>query len=208
MALIKCPECGKEISDKAKACPECGYELKQNVEATKQESFFKKNKIAVLVIGIVIIIAIVAGVCIKSIPLKSPFEKISVKMTREQGKKALGKPDSSKKPTADVQYYIDTYNNVKFLGMKGNLEAWYYKNEKKALSHAIWKYDLDLDKSFNDYQKQIDKIINFYTELYGTPTSEYSDYEWKDYNGTEISQDLKQYDSETIPDCIYLWYNL
>lgn len=23
MALIKCPECGKEISDKAKACPNC-----------------------------------------------------------------------------------------------------------------------------------------------------------------------------------------
>ena len=24
MALIKCPECGKEISDKANACPNCG----------------------------------------------------------------------------------------------------------------------------------------------------------------------------------------
>ena len=24
MALIKCPECGKEISDKAAACPNCG----------------------------------------------------------------------------------------------------------------------------------------------------------------------------------------
>lgn len=24
MALIKCPECGKEISDKAGACPHCG----------------------------------------------------------------------------------------------------------------------------------------------------------------------------------------
>lgn len=24
MALIKCPECGKEISDRAKACPNCG----------------------------------------------------------------------------------------------------------------------------------------------------------------------------------------
>lgn len=24
MALIKCPECGKEISDLAKACPSCG----------------------------------------------------------------------------------------------------------------------------------------------------------------------------------------
>lgn len=27
MALINCPECGKEISDKAKSCPNCGYEL-------------------------------------------------------------------------------------------------------------------------------------------------------------------------------------
>lgn len=24
MALIKCPECGKEVSDKASACPNCG----------------------------------------------------------------------------------------------------------------------------------------------------------------------------------------
>lgn len=27
MALINCPECGKEISDKATACPECGYPI-------------------------------------------------------------------------------------------------------------------------------------------------------------------------------------
>lgn len=27
MALIKCPECGKEISDKAAACPNCGYPI-------------------------------------------------------------------------------------------------------------------------------------------------------------------------------------
>lgn len=28
MALIKCPECGKEISDKASACPNCGSPIK------------------------------------------------------------------------------------------------------------------------------------------------------------------------------------
>lgn len=27
MALIQCPECGKEISDSAKACPNCGYPI-------------------------------------------------------------------------------------------------------------------------------------------------------------------------------------
>lgn len=31
MALIKCPECGKEVSDKAKACIHCGYPL-ENVD--------------------------------------------------------------------------------------------------------------------------------------------------------------------------------
>lgn len=27
MALIKCPECGREVSDKAKACIHCGFPL-------------------------------------------------------------------------------------------------------------------------------------------------------------------------------------
>ena len=27
MALINCPECGKEISDKAPACIHCGYPM-------------------------------------------------------------------------------------------------------------------------------------------------------------------------------------
>ena len=31
MALIKCPECGKEISDKAKVCIHCGYPMKEEV---------------------------------------------------------------------------------------------------------------------------------------------------------------------------------
>ena len=41
MALIKCPECGKEISDKASACIHCGYPLvndrqeKSNVTQTQ-----------------------------------------------------------------------------------------------------------------------------------------------------------------------------
>ncbi len=28
MALIKCPKCGKEFSDRAQACPQCGYSIK------------------------------------------------------------------------------------------------------------------------------------------------------------------------------------
>ena len=40
MALIKCSECGKEISDKAKVCPNCGNPLEENVVKV----FFEKPK--------------------------------------------------------------------------------------------------------------------------------------------------------------------
>lgn len=40
MALIKCPECGQEISDKAKMCPHCGFELHaaENAVSPQQEN--------------------------------------------------------------------------------------------------------------------------------------------------------------------------
>ena len=31
MSLIKCPECGKEISDKSHACIHCGYPISENI---------------------------------------------------------------------------------------------------------------------------------------------------------------------------------
>lgn len=37
MALIKCPECGKEISDKASSCPSCGYPINNIKVETEQD---------------------------------------------------------------------------------------------------------------------------------------------------------------------------
>ena len=42
MALISCPECGKQISDKAAACPNCGYPISpqpQQVQQPQQEEY-------------------------------------------------------------------------------------------------------------------------------------------------------------------------
>lgn len=35
MALIKCKECGKEVSDKAKSCPNCGAPIDTKVYCPK-----------------------------------------------------------------------------------------------------------------------------------------------------------------------------
>lgn len=32
MSLIKCPECGKDVSDKAKACPNCGHPIQSKIK--------------------------------------------------------------------------------------------------------------------------------------------------------------------------------
>ena len=36
MSMIKCTECGKEISDKATACPHCGCPMTEILSATKE----------------------------------------------------------------------------------------------------------------------------------------------------------------------------
>ncbi len=43
MALIKCNECGSDISDKASACPKCGFPLNE-LAATTTSYFHEKSK--------------------------------------------------------------------------------------------------------------------------------------------------------------------
>ena len=43
MALIKCPECGKEISDKASTCPSCGCPIATNEPAVEKSDAGNSN---------------------------------------------------------------------------------------------------------------------------------------------------------------------
>ena len=45
MGLIKCPECGKEISDKADVCIGCGFPIKRHI--TNQCSYFMNDDITI-----------------------------------------------------------------------------------------------------------------------------------------------------------------
>lgn len=70
MALITCPECGKEISDRVKACPHCGYPLveepqqeqpasaPQQVEVVSVKVDSKKSK--KIIVGAIIAIVLIA----------------------------------------------------------------------------------------------------------------------------------------------------
>lgn len=69
MALIKCNECGKEISDKAKTCPNCGCPVNKNQSkaSAKKNNYFKlyinslknKNKKTIIFTSLTILIIII-----------------------------------------------------------------------------------------------------------------------------------------------------
>ena len=61
MSLIKCPECGNEISDKAYSCPKCGCPIKQEKVIVVKKDYKGKAK-AFTIAGIIVFIisAIVA----------------------------------------------------------------------------------------------------------------------------------------------------
>ena len=63
MALIKCVECGKEISDKATNCIHCGKKVitkKNSVEKTRK----KTNKKSIFIIGVILFALIIIGITI------------------------------------------------------------------------------------------------------------------------------------------------
>ena len=59
MALIKCPECRKEVDDAVKICPECGYQLNEVDGLNTSITVNKKNRhlaVGACIIGCMLLI--------------------------------------------------------------------------------------------------------------------------------------------------------
>ena len=56
MAMIKCPECGKEISDTARSCPDCGWENSTIRGAEIKSSRGRKLGTGVIIFGVFVLL--------------------------------------------------------------------------------------------------------------------------------------------------------
>ena len=71
MALIKCPECGKQMSDMAGSCPHCGYTKKVNQNNSKKSKpNNSKGKFNIKYL-IIIVVLLVGGYMLYSKPSQS-----------------------------------------------------------------------------------------------------------------------------------------
>lgn len=201
MALIKCPECGKEISDKAGKCPHCGYpieEIEKNnatkpnennavrsiiVEENKKdenpnhpESKKLLNKKSFFyAIGAIIIVICIGIFLYSQIQLKENLENQKSKMVK-------------------LLKDIDTLKNEVYFDEVHNEEITILKNDSNI---AFKERNLSaMETSCNKTQKLYDKIkkeIKQYNEYFQTITDELvladklsKDYFLKDYDITKF----------------------
>lgn len=90
MALVKCPECGKEISDKAVNCPNCGCPKNDNISIEVEEKgqitengfresnhtkISKGNKKRKILIGSIVAIVLVIVIAIIVVVLNNHFKE-------------------------------------------------------------------------------------------------------------------------------------
>lgn len=187
MSLIKCPECGKEVSDKASACPNCGYRISHLEKSSTLKKYAKICIICLLVVVAIIVLYKVTST------IHSPFEKFSPQITREEVHEIFGEPNYT-----STEFNADVYYNVSFVGLVGKLSVWYKNNEKESISHVYWEYELKYEETFADYSKQVEKITEFFTEMYGLPSEKYGYTIWKDSVGQEYGLKLNSNSDYTI----------
>jgi hypothetical protein len=153
MALIKCPECGQEISDTVKNCPHCGYKIKE----------LDKRKI--LTLGIAILFVVVIIFMVKKLSGGVPKElSLTLEMTKDDVHKKIGNNFETDKD--DMDRDIEIYD-LKWCGYNGKLSVTYTSDSDTILS---WIWEIDTSNMNNeDIEDAMNKVKEKITTKYGKP---------------------------------------
>ncbi len=131
MSLIKCDECGKEISDQAKNCPHCGFpiqksqvsvEVSQNSSNKRPKKKRKGLKVVFSIVAVFFIIGMIGNIFggneDTEIPENSNEEKIY--LTDEEIPQMFSDPDSFKGKYVKLsgRVFSDPEVNKEFVGLQ------------------------------------------------------------------------------------------
>jgi len=135
MALIKCNECGKEISDKASTCPNCGINFVKEKSKEKKEQIKKnlKKKLPLAKKSIIIVISIIAIVAIISL-ISSISKMIKINELKEN--------------FVEETYYCRKHNGS-------------YLHQAELNSVDFTSVKVHIEKNHNDTSKSPDSLKEF-----------------------------------------------
>lgn len=151
MALINCPECGKEISDSAKKCINCGYVLKQGN---------RKTGFVVIAILLVIIVAVVVGVFVWNINKHKNSTKTTTSVNVDAGETSgyvNEKPEGNFDDWSDYDIYKYLLNDSRvIMAIQNDLNEEGYGQIK----------DLSCDTNSSRINRKKDSGVNFKSFVY------------------------------------------
>lgn len=180
VALIKCPECGHDISDSADICPNCGFALKKQLNEKKKSDFLIKYKIIIIIASIMI--------CIGGYIVYNQFTKPELYVRdfmadyivdTSKWELAFGEPSSS-------GYGVYTWDNCELVeGLIGKLTLVKYDGSECK----DWRWELIVnDKAYK-------QILRALTRLGSASTfslDEYDDstkYKWVEFTESNYSSE-------------------
>lgn len=169
MALINCPECEKEISDKVKACPHCGYPLEENLDETqkvqitsvKLEKMSPKKKKTIVISTIIIITLIIASI----VGIILHNKRIAIQTRNEYIDNLTNTSSLMKDNAADAENLIiltaKVWNNC--ILKKSDAETDKYTIMDISYASKTSYYDYDFESDFNSALDKLfkdEEIIN------------------------------------------------
>lgn len=173
MALIKCPECEKEISDTVKNCPNCGYKFKKKI-----------NKIAIIILIVVLCISIFGGIVGKILWDK---HQVQIQEEREKQYNELLTETGGKTYIYGLISEIYCYD-IGQVWYNSIFKKWGNEYDKYVINNQITAYRdwNDFQTSINNYEtmnsekmqklKDVkEEIGNNIKELKDIPSEDYTD---------------------------------
>jgi len=158
MALIKCPECGKEISEFASNCPNCGFFVKKQISSKANNNTSVSKKKLLFSVLLVLAIFLIIFLCI-IIPTtnKNPFIYLNNETTKTYLWDKLGHPDKTYSSSIFlcndewVGGFVQIFTDQDTLQIK-------YDNDEK-ITHYTWSSLLpETPVKLKDCKRQIEKV--------------------------------------------------
>lgn len=179
MALIKCPECGKEISDKSSTCIHCGYPIgSEKVKSQRKSTSIRitppKGK---LVLIIVVILALISGLIFggkriaeireeKAYQAQLEAERQAYQTMLEESRKNIApylevipcRPDEETGKILLPSELYENIDNIEFLGLKGSIA--FQKDEYGVIDTVYWRsHDFF---TFDEHQEFVPLLNDFF----------------------------------------------
>lgn len=231
MALMRCPDCRRPLSDTAKSCPTCGY---SPARAKRKQM---RPLVLIITLCLVVAVLIVIGIVLCVNAAKDKKQEKKVQLQAEELQENFGLFDRLQKLhsqenvddefSSSNRYQRDDndpyyYYNAILNGRKGELEIRY--TDGGSIRDAEFKYTFK-DSELNNDNRYLTpeakgkcrawflEVLDYYTKKYGTPkaSNRYGNeyYHFHSSIGTEIviSYDEEELNSRYPNYACYVYYD-